>query len=426
MTPRWFRIGFFTLMLFMSGIFSVSAAPAVQARPTGCPVNDYQLVGQRWRAGAVGSVPSLLDTKSFLRPAAQESTPNTDGIIPTDTIRAALVTGLGVDIARFINAAPVSTLIIVVDDFTAPTPEESHGTAVYAVTEDIIAALGLPAARLGLARVDTAAAAYNLSTIATQIEATIRANASYRRFIINMSFIIVPCQGTVNVGGVAVPFNFDQFIVQYDQTGGEVNLYAQAATLAPDLIPPPGDALAPQKRPASDFRQDFPGGVIPGQITSEVPPAFADGIAAYAQSYNAQAYNTRNVGRTNDPIRLMLRRLRGLGVDYVAIASAGNFGQAAAFAPGSFPEVISTSASIGLDFGQLWLPSNAGEVMAPGAWYPLDGEYVAGTSFSAPAMSAITGLLLSSGDLRCNFTPLMNGAFDNRSFARAALTACGL
>jgi len=320
-----------------------------------------------------------------------------------------------------LNAAAVPTLIIVVDDFTAPTPEESHGAAVYAVAEQIIGALTIPASRIGLARVDTAAAGYNLTTIATQIEAAIRANTTYRRFVINMSFIIVPCQGTVNVGGVSVPFNFDQFIVQYDQTGGEVTLYAQAAILAPDLIPAPGDALAPQKRPASGARQGISDVLVPS-----VPPAFAQGLAAFAQTYNAQAYNPRSASRTTDPIRLMLRRLRGLGVDYVAIASAGNFGQAAAFAPGSFPEVISVSASIGLNFNTLWIPSNAGEVMAPGAWYPLGTEYVAGTSFSAPAMSVLTSLLLSSGDLRCNFTPLMNATFTNPYFGRSALTACGL
>lgn len=427
MKTRHFGLWVTLLLLISAAVLPVSAETTDQNRPSGCPVNDFQLLGQRWRAGNVyDAIPSFVDSGTRFRPASrptmQDHTPGIDGILSDDAIRTAISTYVGFDINRLLTATPVPTLIIVVDDFSTPTPETSHGAAVYAVTERLITGLGIPSSRVRLVSVDTAEGNYNLATVANQIDAVIRANPTYRRYVINLSFIIIPCQGTFNVGGVAVSFNFDQFITQYDRSDGEVTLYAQAAAVAPsvlpaDLVPPPGDALGVQK----PLRQE---GTI-SEDTTEIPPEFARGIAAFAQSYHAQAYNPRNTTQTNDPIRLLLRRARRLGVETVVIASAGNFGQPEAFAPGSFPEVISVSASIGLDFNTFWLPSNAGEVMAPGAWFPLEDEFVAGTSFSAPAMSVMTALVLSTG-ASCNFTSVMDGQFNNTFFARAALSACRL
>jgi hypothetical protein len=429
MMPRLARLVFlFACALLLT--FVPAAAPAAaddlaQTGPAGCPVNDFQLLGQRWRAGSVyDALPSYVK-HDLLRPTAQDSSPMTDGVIPNDAIRAAIADYLGVDLGAMMGSNIVPTLIIIVDDFTAPTPDESHGAAVYSVTEMLLAGIGVDSSRVGLARVDTAADNYNLPTIATRITQVIRDNsASYRRAVVNMSFIILPCQGVLDLQGTQVAFDFNTLITEYRQTGGEITLYAEAAEVAPQLVPEyiaPADEVLPSQKIPSWFEQE-----IAQQEREELPPAFANGIASLAAQYNRAAYDRGRPTRTNDPFRNTLRRLRGLGTDLILIGSSGNFGQPEPFAPGLFPEVISVSASIANDYNTFWTPSNNGEVMAPGAWFPFRDEFVAGTSFSAPAMSVLTALLSSNGDLRCNFNGLMNGAFGNPYFGRAALSACGL
>ncbi len=407
---------------------------AAQGRPAGagCPVNDFQLLGQRWRAGNVfEGVPSFvgLDDKARLSPFQQPHDPDTEGIVPDEALREAFRMYANFDPAPLLSSAGIPTLIIVVDDFTAPTPAESHGAAVYSVLERMIGALGVPPARIGLAQIDLAADNYNLNLVATRIEQAIRSNNAYSRFVINMSFIIIPCQGVITVEGQRIAFNFDQFIVDYRDSRGEAALLTAVADQVPGLIPPPDSPLGAQKRQSPVEQVGVPGGDLPPDFPGQgdvVPRPFAEGIAAFAADYTRGAYNPRRANETADPLRRSLMRLRGLGSEIVFVASSGNFGQTESFAPGSFPEVISVSASLANDFTAIWLPTNGGEVMAPGAWYPLGAEFVAGTSFSAPAMSGLTAVLLSSGTVRCNFTPLMNGRYDNLYFATAALRACGL
>jgi hypothetical protein len=428
MRTRMMWLGIVTLLL---GLQVMPAAAQGRPAGAGCPVNDFQLLGQRWRAGNVfEAVPSFvrLDDKARLSPFQQPHDPDTEGVVPDEALLRALRTYANYDPAPLLTATSVPTMIIVVDDFTAPTPAESHGAAVYSVLERMVNALGIPPSRIGLSRIDLAADNYNLNVIATRIEEAIRRNSAFRRFVINMSFIIIPCQGVITVEGQRIAFNFDEFIVDYRDSRGEVALLTAVADEVPGLIPPPDNPLGAQKRGSTVEQVGVPGGVpqdFPGQ-GDVVPRPFAEGIAAFATDYTRGAYNPRRANETNDPLRRSLMRLRGLGTEIVIVASSGNFGQAEPFAPGSFPEVISVSASLANDFTAIWTPTNSGEVMAPGAWYPLGAEFVAGTSFSAPAMSGLTALLLSSGTTRCSFVSLMNGRYDNSYFATAALRACRL
>jgi subtilisin family serine protease len=405
--------------LLLLGLQAMPAAAQGRPAGSGCPVNDFQLLGQRWRAGNVfESAPSFarLGDKARLSPLSQPHDPQTEGIVPDEALWVALRTYARFDATPLMSGTTVPTMIIVVDDFSTPTPAESHGAAVYSVLERMVGALGVPTSRIGLSQIDLAADNYNLNTVATRIEQAIRSNSAYRRFVINMSFVIIPCQGVITVEGRQITFNFDEFIGNYRSSQGRTALLTAVAQEVPSLIP-----LAPNPASARGGAQQG----VPGQ-GDVVPRPFAEGIAAFASDYTRGAYNPRRANETNDPLRRALMRLRGLGSEIVVVASSGNFGQPGSFAPGSFPEVISVSASLANNFTAIWTPTNGGEVMAPGAWYPLGSEFVAGTSFSAPAMSGLTALLLSSGDVRCSFISLMNGRYDNPFFATAALGACRL
>jgi hypothetical protein len=76
--------------------------------------------------------------------------------------------------------------------------------------------------------------------------------------------------------------------------------------------------------------------------------------------------------------------------------------------------VISVSATTAIsNFQDLAIWSNDGEVKAPGAWWYLEdlGKHIAGTSFAAPAMSAVVALMQGIGvpGYSCDFTDLQNG-----------------
>ncbi len=96
----------------------------------------------------------------------------------------------------------------------------------------------------------------------------------------------------------------------------------------------------------------------------------------------------------------------------IPVASSGNFRPilgAAPLAPARFPETIAVGATLGT-FGNLWVMSHDGNVLAPGAGYVLDRDangnitrVGAGTSFAAPYVTTLSALWLTYPNA-CQFT----------------------
>jgi uncharacterized repeat protein (TIGR01451 family) len=95
----------------------------------------------------------------------------------------------------------------------------------------------------------------------------------------------------------------------------------------------------------------------------------------------------------------------------IPVASSGNFRHLfgpSPLVPASFPESIAAAATLG-DFGDRWVLSHDGNLIAPGAGYPFAfdaagniAEMGAGTSFSAPFVSMLSSLWLTYPDA-CTF-----------------------
>lgn len=115
-------------------------------------------------------------------------------------------------------------------------------------------------------------------------------------------------------------------------------------------------------------------------------------------------------------------------ITVIPVAAAGNFGNipgiaAGPLAPGNWPDVVSVTGSLVDNSNGRWPPFNAGEIMTPGAWYPIGPEYVAGTSFSAPAASVLLALIQAASP-SCSFMNLADAASNDQDII-AATTQIG-
>lgn len=97
---------------------------------------------------------------------------------------------------------------------------------------------------------------------------------------------------------------------------------------------------------------------------------------------------------------------------FIPVASSGNFRPimgSTPLAPARYPETIAVGATLGT-FGNLWVMSHDGNMLAPGAGYVLARDTAgnitrvgAGTSFSAPYVSTLAALWLTYPNA-CKFT----------------------
>jgi uncharacterized repeat protein (TIGR01451 family) len=113
----------------------------------------------------------------------------------------------------------------------------------------------------------------------------------------------------------------------------------------------------------------------------------------------------------------------------IPVASSGNFRHLfgpTPLVPAIFPESIAAAATLG-DFGNRWVLSHDGNLMAPGAGYPFSfdaagniAEMGAGTSFSAPFIAMLSSLWLTYPDA-CTFgdglPPLTTASFPKNANA---------
>lgn len=174
-----------------------------------------------------------------------------------------------------------------------------------------------------------------------------------------------------------------------------------------------------------------------------------------AQNLVAQgAAKYQDVGLLQEWITNEIPLIKNGNQQIVFVAAAGNFDTGLPLAPGLWPEVVSVSSSVHtptLTVGDMeintlnvirWPDSSSGELMAPGGWYPIDAcdykpgylnladdeercaiEYVSGTSFAAPATSVFIAASQSYTNCRHDFTPFMNGAFNDAYFSAATCPA---
>lgn len=374
------------LALLMALSVSVVQGQREQRR-NNCPVTSDDIMGQ-----AFGST------------AGAEGETDTGGLTPEgEDIEAS---DLAMNAAWIMASLPYSGIgqervaILVMDDFSSrrDAAELSHGWLVYEVFESLIA--NLPAEARGSIRLATVniadQAGFSADLIVPRLQETLDtlAREGVQRFILNMSFVFIPCEDR------SLGFNYNDFRQRRSQqparslieeTGGNRDYVlsvlsdARVAYLAPTRLDTNRESrLAPQAEGRSRLEQELAiaeRSYPTPAAGSEVPSFNVRDLAVLRLFANRQL--------EQDPLRNFLAQTP---YQIVPVASAGNFKQQQPFYPARWPEVISVSADEGNDL-RFWLNSNDGEITVPGAWHLFsDDVYRAGTSFAAPVLSVLLAL----------------------------------
>jgi hypothetical protein len=414
---------FYLVCLLCASLISLTSVYAQrrQSADANCALTPDQILGQ-----------------AFSGTAGAEGETSEDGLTPEgESIEQE---GLAADaewlMANLLYTAsgPEQVAILVIDDFSSDGSGDataSHGWLVWQVFEQLYAQLPQEATDLiTLQQVNIAdEVGYRSALILPEISSALDElrSAGIERFVLNMSFVFVPC---VNAD---LDFDFADFRAArqrnsahslVEHVGGDVE-YVRSILKDSRLVYIDETGLASLEQETSRgsgqlaAREQTDLNEIP-PTPSHRAPDFRGRDLSVLQLFN----NTR---LQSDPLREYLRGLRDVIV--VPVASSGNFKQRQPFYPARWPEVISVSANEGNDL-RFWLHSNNGDISVPGAWFLFDdGQYRAGTSFAAPVASMLIAVDLTQTDPTCeirgNAPMLARGSYDNELFAEAANQYCG-
>lgn len=301
------------------------------------------------------------------------------------------------NVSSSITSGPEPVVILIVDDFQNPTRLESHGEFVKEIAEAAVERLTatntIAPNTVFLEEVDVAyytpglsnTGHYRTDQIASEIservdkanysdpviQAKVRQSGNFQRFVLNMSFNLIPCSDP------NLKLDFFSFLSEHyaDHTLSLQSQLGGAENLMKALYSSQLDSL-------DDLHE-----LIKTEIARNSPGGFM----------------------------------------FVPIGSAGNYSQNNAFYPAAWPEVLAVGASEGGDTTTVgkWIKSNQGDVLAPGAWFLFkDGVYRAGTSFSAPMVSSLVAAMLTRENITCDFAPPATRSSNTR-FDNAVTGFCG-
>jgi hypothetical protein len=354
------------------------------------------------------------------------------------------------------SAGPYQVAILIVDDFKNPSASGAltHGSLVREIFDQLVTAFSatLDVSGIQLVNVDVGwdmpdsiETHYRTEDIAAEIQRNIEAleQDGVSRFVVNMSFGVIPCHVGINPNPDGDPDTFDyELILGVDQdlamTQGYIYFdffyfleqHMQFPTLslsqyvaylwdyAGQDIPPiedngAGEPVLPDNEAQLAFGRTVMSDLmtVPGEgeaslvpdsptlakrpITSLQKTFTPDPLQTLLQSYLDTSWDTiSDLGGQADESSFII----------VPVGAAGNIPGITSVIPGAWPEVVSISASLG-NTTDRWASSSNGEIMTHGAWYLFsDGNYRAGTSFAAPAASVLIAQYLSTHDLStCTF-----------------------
>jgi hypothetical protein len=244
------------------------------------------------------------------------------------------------------------------------------------------------------------------------------------RFVLNMSFVFVPCRSDelgFDFAEVAERRRNDPEYSIVEDLGGDPQ-YVRSVLTDSRISYIEADRLVTTQEEAT------PRGNSALQVGGgrQIPPTPAAGAPQFRGQDLRVLRLLDNTNLQSDPLRDFLRQARDVTI--IPVASSGNFKQRQPFYPARWPEVISVSANEGNDL-RFWLHSNNGDISVPGAWYRFDDEaYRAGTSFAAPVVSVLIALDLTQTEPTCsvrgNSPVLARGSYDNTPIADAVRQYC--
>jgi len=338
-----------------------------------------------------------------------------NGILPTNFVADNFINVTGASpMVQSASPAYSNVLILVIDDFVnklSKDSDRSHGDYVMEVAtvtyHELYDGQQVSMFPVNYGPVQTLDSALQHTA---SVFNTLAQDNSYDLVILNMSWIILPCEGDADGININV-FGFNEVISslnderyeEYDLNGDGLISFVEYTIVSNDL-----DGLNDYYT-ASEAIADFI--LDPNNAAEEVN--FYDVLGG--------EYGYADDGQEPGDI--------SFDVDILPVAAAGNFStQEEAlppFAPASWENVLAVSGSPVNDFSNRWNRSHNGQVMAPASWHPtMTDEYVQGTSFSTPMVSVFAGFMVIQSD--CNLDALFpnNIVGANTPFASAINSVC--
>ena len=414
MTTRWklfCQVGLIAALLLSMG---VASAQKTKLDGINCALTPDQILGQAYSrtAGAAG------ETSDGALTAEGEDI--VAGQLAADPAWMA-------ENLSYAAAGTEKVAILVMDDFSADGSNGdpvSHGWLVWQVFQQLYAALTPEAANLiVLQQVNIAnQQGYRSDLILPALQSAVQnlSAQGVKRFVLNMSFVFLPCTDK------DLNFNVSDFLTARQNNPGR--------SLVEQLGGDPQYVRSILKDSRVGYIDDtslalltVPRGNAGLAALNPVVPPTPTGAAADFRTKDLRVLKLLNNAKLqSDPLRDFLRQQRDLMI--VPVASAGNFKQRKPFYPARWPEVLSVSANEGNDL-RFWLHSNDGDISVPGAWFLFDdGLYRSGTSFAAPVVSMMVAVDLTQTTPRCgiqgNAPRLSHGSYDNQLLTEAVGQHC--
>jgi hypothetical protein len=346
------RLGYFLFIVFLVVTVLVSgqgSSPRRYAQAQDgaseeislCAGHGFLVEGQNWEVE--GGVGGIRDTTA-------------EPLGPDEAVDYSTILSSQISVSSIYK--PVA--ILVIDDFQTPVGNLSHGDYVYTVADELLKSFGIPVlyappetadSSILLDKLDVAPG-YRTNLIVQGINTKLAQYqaSGYSRVVLNMSFVLMPCEYTFQ--GTDKKFDFFTFIDTYQARTQEGENYSLVEYL----------------------QQYFTDPVREGRV---------------------QELLNYDVAAEFESLHKQLQQSPPEGIDkIIPVAAAGNSGWSVPFKPGLWLEVLSAS-STQADTATLSIFSNSGEIAAPGEWYefPANDEAVAGTSFAAPFVSVFFALL---------------------------------
>ena len=395
-----------------------------QAKAINCALTDVQIQGQ-----AVGGLAGVLGQTT-----SQHIIPPPDPNAGQSAVSLAVDPGWITSLAQAIGVGDQKVAVLVIDDFHKHTDAiKTHGELVYEIFQQLFQQAGLnPDPKTGLVQVNIADAnGYQSDLIAGAIRQEIYSlvQIGIHRFVLNMSFVEVPCHSSQILNKDGRAFDFQEFLAANakDPVNNSLRAFlgtnnqAAMAKLATTPDGQNGGAVQLSSVPLNNYLS------APVSALPVANPGFEGGATPTPRPIVSAPNGL-------DDLRQLILRLTAAntpnGLMTVAVGSAGNFGSGGthpgALYPAAWPEVLSASALLGPNYSALWDGSNAGEISAPGAWYLFaDGEYRSGTSFAAPGISTLLALCLTHTPLSWSPLPPLPPNTPNAPYTDVFLKACG-
>jgi hypothetical protein len=303
---------------------------------------------------------------------------------------------------------PQTVLLMIVDDFTSVLTTQtgrSHGDYVLEAATTAYTSLA------SSPQVDVRTVDYGpqptvgaVLTSITNAYHDLSMQHNYSAVVLNLSWVILPCEGAVQLEDNTLPLNLADYYGYIAENVTELDPSLDPSSdgivsLSEWFISTNGLDFAVHEPRVRDVLITYALANF-YELEAVVGTLGPESEAGLSEISGTHALNARSLA--SDAALAELEELLSGSpwMNVLAFAAAGNYSKAVAapaMAPAAWAGVIAVGGTTANDQeGRTWGASHNGQLVAPAAWHPsLNGEYAAGTSFATPYASVLAGFVMA-------------------------------